>query len=96
MDIPVLKLAYPTTREDIINLINKVNLFLKDFDPSIGDDLNSDLEKDDEKLPLKDFKKIFNDTKKLNSSQLQLLENKAEKGLSTQNGCCKPVLNMVK
>lgn len=62
MDIPVLKLAYPTTREEIIVLISKVNLFLKDFDPSIGDDLNSDLEKDDEKLPLKDFKKIFNES----------------------------------
>ena len=62
MDIPVLKLAYPTTREDIINLISKVNLFLKDFDPSIGDDLNADLEKDNEKLPLEDFKKIFNES----------------------------------
>ncbi len=60
MDIPVLKLAYPTTREEIIDLISKVNLFLKDFDPSIGDDLNADLKKDNEKLPLNDFEKIFN------------------------------------
>ena len=42
MDIPVLKLAYPTTREEIIDLISKVNLFLNDFNPSIGDDLNAD------------------------------------------------------
>lgn len=60
MDIPVLKLAYPTTREEIIDLISKVNLFLKDFDPSIGDDLNADLTEDNEKLSLGDFKKIFN------------------------------------
>lgn len=60
MDIPVLKLAYPTAREEIIDLISKVNLFLNDFNPSIGDDLNADLKKDNEKLPLEDFKKIFN------------------------------------
>ena len=62
MDIPVLKLAYPTTREEIIDLISKVNLFLKDFDPSIGDDLNADLKKDNEKVPLYDFEKIFNES----------------------------------
>ena len=39
MYIPVLKLAYPTTREDIIDLIGRVNLFLKDFDTSISDDI---------------------------------------------------------
>ena len=60
MDIPILKLRYPTNREELIDLISKVNLFLKDFDPSIGDDLNADLKKDSEKLPLTDFEKIFN------------------------------------
>ena len=60
MDIPILKLRYPTNREELIGLISKVNLFLKDFDPSIGDDLNADLKKDSEKLPLTDFEKIFN------------------------------------
>ena len=44
----------------VIGLISNVNLFLKDFDPSIGDDLNADLKKDSEKLPLTDFEKIFN------------------------------------
>ncbi|MBR0369776.1 MAG: DUF2112 family protein [Methanobrevibacter sp.] len=60
MDIPILKLRYPTNREELIGLISKVNLFLKDFDPSIVDDLNADLKKDSEKLPLTDFEKIFN------------------------------------
>ena len=59
MDIPVLKLAYPTTRDEIINLIAKVNLFLKDFDSSVGDDLDVDLENRCEKVPLKDFKKVI-------------------------------------
>lgn len=60
MDIPVLKLAYPTTREDIIKLIDKVNLFLKDFDSSISDDLDVDLRIRKEKFPLYDFDKILN------------------------------------
>ena len=59
MDIPVLKLAYPTTRDEIINLIAKVNLFLKDFDSSVGDDLDVDLEDRREKVLLKDFKKVI-------------------------------------
>ena len=60
MDIPVLKLAYPTTRDDIIKLIDKVNLFLKDFDSSISDDLDVDLRIRKEKFPLSDFDKILN------------------------------------
>ena len=60
MDIPVLKLAYPTTRDDIIKLIDKVNLFLKDFDSSISDDLDVDLRIREEKFPLSDFDKILN------------------------------------
>lgn len=60
MNIPVLKLAYPTTRNEIIDLIAKVNLFLKDFDPSISDDLDTDLRKNNQKLPLDQFKKILN------------------------------------
>ena len=62
MDIPILKLRYPTNREELIGLISKVNLFLKDFDPSIGDDLNADLKKDNEKVSLHDFEKIFNES----------------------------------
>ena len=62
LDIPVLKLAYPTTLDEIIGLIDKVNLFLKDFDSSIGDDLNCDLKFRNEKIPLDDFKKILNNS----------------------------------
>ena len=60
LDIPILKLAYPTSRNEIIELIDKVNLFLKDFDSSIGDDLDADFKKNNDKIPLDDFKKIFN------------------------------------
>ena len=60
LDIPILKLAYPTTQGEIIALIDKVNLFLKDFDSSVSDDLNTDLKNDNEKIPLDDFEKIFN------------------------------------
>ncbi len=59
LNIPVLRLAYPTTRDEIINLIDKVNLFLKDFDSSIGDDLDADLKNKNEKISLDDFKKII-------------------------------------
>lgn len=59
LNIPVLKLAYPTTRAEIINLIAKVNLFLKDFDSSISDDLNCDLKNKKEKIPFNDFNKIL-------------------------------------
>ncbi|MBR5953833.1 MAG: DUF2112 family protein [Methanobrevibacter sp.] len=62
LDIPVLKLAYPTTRDEIIDLIDKVNIFLKDFDSSIGDDLNCDLKFRNEKIHLEDFKKILNNS----------------------------------
>ncbi|ALT67996.1 DUF2112 family protein [Methanobrevibacter millerae] len=62
MDIPVLKLAYPTTRDNIIDLINRVNLFLKDFDSSISDDINTDLKKPTSKISFSDFKKILNNS----------------------------------
>ena len=55
----VLKLAYPTTRDEIIDLITKVNLFLKDFDSSVGDDLDCDLVNKCEKVSLDEFKKII-------------------------------------
>ena len=62
LNIPVLKLAYPTTRMEIIELIGKVNLFLKDFNSSAGDDLDCDLKFKNEKIPLNDFKKILNNS----------------------------------
>ena len=60
LDIPVLKLAYPTSQSEIISLIDKVNRFLKDFDSSLGDDLDCDLRPVKERTPLGDFKKIIN------------------------------------
>lgn len=62
MDIPVLKLAYPTTRDEIIELIDKVNRFLKDFDSSIGDDLDTDLMPKSCNVPLDEFEKTLNNT----------------------------------
>ena len=59
LDIPVLKLDYPTARDDIIKLIDKVNLFLKDFDSSIGDDLDADLRNKSKKVSLDEFEKII-------------------------------------
>ena len=59
LNIPVLKLAYPTTRDEIIDLITKVNLFLKDFDSSVGDDLDCDLVNKREKVSLDEFKNII-------------------------------------
>ncbi len=59
LNIPVLKLAYPTTRDEIIDLITKVNLFLKDFDSSVGDDLDCDLVNKCEKVSSDEFKKII-------------------------------------
>ena len=59
LNIPILKLAYPTTREEIISLINKVNLFLKESDSSISDDLDCDLKNKKEKIPLNDFNGIL-------------------------------------
>lgn len=63
LDIPVLKLAYPTTRSEIIELIGKVNLFLQDFDSSnLNDDLDCDLKSKKDKVPFSDFKKILNNS----------------------------------
>ncbi len=59
LNIPVLKLAYPTTRDEIIDLITKVNLFLKDFDSSVGDGLDCDLVNKCEKVSSDEFKKII-------------------------------------
>ena len=62
MDIPVLKLAYPTNKQEIIELIDKVNRFLKDFDSSIGDDLDADLKPKSCKVPLDQFEKTLNNS----------------------------------
>ncbi|MDO5815753.1 MAG: DUF2112 family protein [Methanobrevibacter sp.] len=58
MGIPTLKLAFPTTQEEIIDLIDKTNSFLKDLE-SI-DEIGADLTPQKEKCPVSEVKKILN------------------------------------
>ena len=60
LDIPALRLAYPTNQNDLIKLIEKTNSFLKNLDDDISDDLNVDLRLNREKYPVIDVKKILN------------------------------------
>ncbi|WP_407409925.1 DUF2112 family protein [Methanobrevibacter sp.] len=59
-DIPTLRLAYPTSRDELIGMIDKTNSFLKNLDDSFSDDLNVNLNPKKEKCPLDDVKKILN------------------------------------
>jgi len=58
LNIPTLKLEYPTTQEKIISLIDKTNVFLKNLESKseIGVDLTSNRDK----YPLDSVKKILN------------------------------------
>ena len=64
MNIPTLKLAYPTDKNQIISLINETNLFLKNLDDSSSsvnkDNLNADLEIKKDKYPINNLKEILN------------------------------------
>ncbi len=64
LNIPTLKLAYPTTQSQIIDLIDKTNLFLRNLDKNSGivndDNLNTDLHIKKEKYPVNDLKRILN------------------------------------
>lgn len=63
LGIPTLKLAYPTTQSQIIDLIDKTNLFLKNLKNISGivneDDLNSDLKRKQDKCHICDVEKIL-------------------------------------
>ena len=63
MNIPILKLAYPTNREEIISLIDKANNFLRNLDNIRGninpDNLNNDLYIKTDKYPVYNLKKIL-------------------------------------
>ncbi len=63
LNIPTLKLAYPTTQGQIIDLIDKTNYFLKNLDKINftvnGGNLGADLDSKKEKFPLSDFSKIL-------------------------------------
>lgn len=62
---PILELAYPTTRNDLIDVINRTNDFLKNLTSINGivneDNLDIDLKKPKKSLNYKEFKKILDD-----------------------------------
>ena len=64
LGIPTLKLAYPTSRSQIIDLINRTDLFLKNLNYNSenvnDDDLTVDLVKKQHKYPVNDLKRILN------------------------------------
>lgn len=59
LNIPTLKLAYPTSQEELINLIERTNHFLKHLESSNDDDLNADLTPRRDRHPVSDVKKIL-------------------------------------
>ena len=63
-NIPILKLAYPTSQSEIIDLIDRTNSFLKNLNDMSGtvndDDLCTDLKRKKDKYPISDVEKIFN------------------------------------
>ena len=65
LDIPTLKLAYPTNQSQIIDLIDRTNSFLKNLDEMSGivndDALGADLNRKHGKCPIYDVEKIFNE-----------------------------------
>ena len=64
LDIPTLKLAYPSNQNQLIDLINKTNSFLKNLNHSSasvnGDGLTVDFEVKKDKYPIEDVKNILN------------------------------------
>lgn len=60
LDIPTLRLKYPTNRDELISLIDKTNCFLKDLKDSNPDDLSVDLFPKKDKMPFCDVKAILN------------------------------------
>ena len=63
--VPILELAYPTTRNDLIDVINRTNDFLKNLTSINGIvneyNLDIDLKKPKKSLNYKEFKKILDD-----------------------------------
>ena len=58
LDIPTLKLSYPTSQEKIIELITKTNNFLKNLESK--SELTVDLTSKKEKYPISEVDKILN------------------------------------
>ena len=59
LNIPVLKLAYPSNQDELIGLIDKTNIFLEDL-KSFDDDLVVDLTPRKTKVPIEHVKKLLN------------------------------------
>lgn len=60
LEIPILKLAYPTCRDELIELIEKTNNFLKNLESKNDGDLDVDLHPRKVKLPVSEVEKILN------------------------------------
>jgi len=58
LNIPTLKLAYPTTQAGIIELIDKTNYFLKNLESK--SEIGVDLTSKKEKYPISEVNKILN------------------------------------
>jgi putative methanogenesis marker protein 5 len=57
LQIPTLELAYPTTQNEIIELIDKTNAFLRNLESA--SELTVDLHPKRDRYPMNDFKKIL-------------------------------------
>lgn len=65
--IPILEVAYPTTREEIIKMINRINVFLQNLDDNNKDIINEDnltidLKVHEKKISLDELKEIIKET----------------------------------
>lgn len=58
LNIPILKLPFPTNQKELIDLINNTNYFLKSLKSS-NDDISVDLYPKKEKYPISDVKEIL-------------------------------------
>ena len=62
LNIPVLKLSYPLSQDELIDLIGKTNRFLNDLH-SFDDDLGVDLKPQKNQVPVFDVKKLLDNLK---------------------------------
>ena len=61
LNIPTLKLAYPTTQNEIIDLINKTNMFLKNLNSY--SEISTDLKPECNNISLSEFSDILDNFK---------------------------------
>ena len=67
--IPILEVAYPQSCDQLINMINRIKIFLENLEKYRGkqhlfneDDLTVDLKPNTERIEIEEFKKIVNKT----------------------------------